>query len=1204
MKSIRQLIYLLLICCISANKLFSQDLPLSSYSGQSEISSTGSVTLKPGFYIPSGQNVRIFITGIPSQPLNASLSANQNYIVTNTFRRAYTTVPASPTTDDFIQEVAYFDGLGRQIQTVTTKASPTFKDIVEPQEYDGFGRESKIYLPYSSAETPGAFKATAYIAQQAFYNAPPAGVAGSPQPFSLTVFENSPLDRELEQGAPGAFWQPLNAAITGSGHTIKTEYSTNNTTAFTDIANTKSVALYGVSLSAAGVPSLTLNGAYGAGQLYVYVTKDENWKAADGRAGTKEEYVDKEGRTVLKRVFNKKEDGSTEMLSTYFVFDDFGDLTYVLTPGRTGVFDPDAATLPSAAQLNDFCYQYRFDGRRRMVEKKVPGKDVEYLVYNKNDQVVLTQDGIQRAKSPKEWTFTKYDAFSRVVMSGKYTTTLTLRIDVQTLVDGHSVLWESPLNTNPSGYANTSFPSGNGAEVYSYVYYDNYDLPSDCPAAWKTLASSYSKMIKSLRTATKTKILGTTGYLWNVEYYDDYGRVTRTNTQHQHGGTDIFENAYNFPGELTESKRTHTKGSTTTIIKERNEYDHQGRLVNTYHQVNTQPEVLLVANTHNEVGTLIAKKLHSENSGSTFLQKLDYQHNIRGWLTSINGTSLNAAENDLFGLAIKYTDDDRQLKVYPGQYNGNISEVIWNSSRTNKLRGYAFKYDNAYRLLAADFRAFGTNWTADPENNRFTEGSIAYDKMGNILQLKRNGTISATAFGIMDDLTYTYAGNKLLKVDEKATGNRSYGFKEPTPTVGDEFTYDVNGNLKTDVNKGITAVAYNYLNLPEQVTIGGNNIVYQYDASGVKLKKTAGSNVTNYVNGIHYIGDQINFIQTAEGRLLRSPSTGLYSYEYQVKDHQDNVRLAFDKDPSTSKARVIQEDSYYPFGLTFNSYTSGDRNKYLFQKQELQDEYGLNWSQFKWRMHDPAIGRFISIDPLATDYSHNSPYAFSENRVINGVELEGLEFAGMSYSYNGNAMKAITASAQRSTQTRTEKLQDAATKIDIMPGVGDAKGFIEAFSGKDLVSGEKLNWTNRALGLIFLSEFRVVNKAVDATKTAAKVLEKNKEVGKMGEKLTSDALKKEFKNDKVVQQVTGKFKDGTTTKFDDVVISKKTGKAKLTNETKTGNADYTAQQKRYYEGGETVTLTGKKSGTAKGQQINTGNTTPRTTRVKREDIDK
>lgn len=158
MKSISKLISFLLLYLFSVSQLFAQDLTFTSYSNQSEISATGSIILKPGFHIPTGQNVRIYITGIPSQPLNASLSANQNYIVTNTFRKAYTTIPTNPTTNDFIQEVAYFDGLGRQIQTVTTKASPTFKDIVEPQEYDGFGRESKKYLPYSSAETPGHLK--------------------------------------------------------------------------------------------------------------------------------------------------------------------------------------------------------------------------------------------------------------------------------------------------------------------------------------------------------------------------------------------------------------------------------------------------------------------------------------------------------------------------------------------------------------------------------------------------------------------------------------------------------------------------------------------------------------------------------------------------------------------------------------------------------------------------------------------------------------------------------------------------------------------------------------------------------------------------------------------------------------------------------------------------------------------------------------
>lgn len=86
---------------------------------------------------------------------------------------------------------------------------------------------------------------------------------------------------------------------------------------------------------------------------------------------------------------------------------------------------------------------------------------------------------------------------------------------------------------------------------------------------------------------------------------------------------------------------------------------------------------------------------------------------------------------------------------------------------------------------------------------------------------------------------------------------------------------------------------------------------------------------------------------------------------------------------------VVQVDDYYPFGLTFNSYSVAPENKYKFQGQEHQDETG--WDSFKWRNHQPDIGRFFNVDPLAEDYYYNSPYAFSENKVIAHIELEGLE---------------------------------------------------------------------------------------------------------------------------------------------------------------------------------------------------------------------
>jgi RHS repeat-associated protein len=99
---------------------------------------------------------------------------------------------------------------------------------------------------------------------------------------------------------------------------------------------------------------------------------------------------------------------------------------------------------------------------------------------------------------------------------------------------------------------------------------------------------------------------------------------------------------------------------------------------------------------------------------------------------------------------------------------------------------------------------------------------------------------------------------------------------------------------------------------------------------------------------------------------------------------------------------VKEESNYYPFGLTMAGISDKALkmgyadNKYRFQKQELQnkefsDGSGLEMYEFKYRFDDPQIGRFGSIDPLANKYVYNSPYAFSEGKVTNNVELEGLE---------------------------------------------------------------------------------------------------------------------------------------------------------------------------------------------------------------------
>ncbi|UEG51335.1 DUF6443 domain-containing protein [Mucilaginibacter daejeonensis] len=230
-----------------------------------------------------------------------------------------------------------FDGLGRPLQTVQVKGNPDgTKDVIQPVAYDQFGREAVKYLPYTTAAgAVGSYRADALTgAQQSFYHPGGTGNSGDqlgnglvriPTPYATTVFEPSPLNRQVEQGAPGGPWQP-------GQHTVRTEYSSNNNA---DAAHT--VRLYEATMvQTTGEEykrDLSSTGNYSANELYLTVIKDENWQPSDGLAGQVYEYTDKEGHVVLKRNFNRKPDSSIETLSTYYVYDDLGNLSFVLPPG-------------------------------------------------------------------------------------------------------------------------------------------------------------------------------------------------------------------------------------------------------------------------------------------------------------------------------------------------------------------------------------------------------------------------------------------------------------------------------------------------------------------------------------------------------------------------------------------------------------------------------------------------------------------------------------------------------------------------------------------------------------------------------------------------------------------------------------------------------------------------------------------------------
>ncbi|WP_293913581.1 MULTISPECIES: DUF6443 domain-containing protein [unclassified Sphingobacterium] len=1071
---------------LSIVKAQNTDLILTSYSGQGQIKASSSVTLKPGFHIPSGSTVRIYTSSsLQTHPvLQTQLSGNQNYILTRTFRKAGVTLAnlsQSRTVEEENQSIQYFDGLGRPMQSIQVMASPTHKDIVQHVEYDGFGRESKKYLPYAtSASMDGSYKPTAGVDVMNFYN-PTSGwdaaVKKTGYPYAETQFENSPLNRVQAQGSPGEAWQ------LSSGHTVRTEYGTN-------VAN--DVKLWQLNAAENGATATF----YQPGRLYKTTTKDENWSS--GKSGTVEEYKDFDGRVVLKRIWETE----SKKLETHYVYDDFGDLRYVVPPAvSVNTFSEDAAD----PNYDAYIYGYKYDERRRLTEKKIPGKGKEELVYNNNNQIVLSRDANRRAAG--EWLFSKYDAFGRMIMTGIYTSTESaVTLTAQINSNGQTIgrLWENPTTTD-QGYTNAVFPT-NIAYYHTINYYDRYDFPENSFGA-PTGNQASGARVKTLLTGTKTTTLGTGTMLLTTHYYDLEGRVIQSKSQNHIGGTDITDNSYSFTGELESSTRRHTVNGQTTTITTTNEYDHVGRLVNSRQKINSQPEVTLLANSYNEIGQLKTKTVGADQQGNNPVNTTDYKYNERGWMTS--------STSPHFSQQLSYQDP---VKGAAAQWNGNISEQIWGPTTTLNQH-FVYSYDKLNRLTNGSSPTSGMSEI------------LNYDDMGNITNLTRDGS----------GISYSYTGNRLNTVSGGINGS---------------YSYDENGNAKTD-RMGMN-LSYNHLNLPRQVTGGGNTITYLYDAGGNKLRKTANTTgQRDYAGGIEYQNGVIELIHTTEGVAYRN-ANGDYTYRYNLTDHLGNVRATIYRNPNTNAVEVLQRDDYYPFGLQKSPNPVYGNNKYLYNGKEKQEELG-GQLDYGARFYDPVIGRWNVVDPLAEKYYPYSAYNYALNDPIGKLDPNGMwvatadgwstndpsEIAEFMQQVQGDDQgdppkkRGITiANGPGSIIRKNGKSQvqkgDGSSDVFLDSGyelglgftpIGTFFDFKAAISGEDM-SGEELSPFWRLAGVIpFVSEFKNGSKIISTVKSDKKLLKLAQETFEGNRQLRDEA------NNLISQLNNGNMNPGSGTKF-------------------------------------------------------------------------
>ncbi|WP_367279877.1 RHS repeat-associated core domain-containing protein [Bacteroides sp.] len=186
-----------------------------------------------------------------------------------------------------------------------------------------------------------------------------------------------------------------------------------------------------------------------------------------------------------------------------------------------------------------------------------------------------------------------------------------------------------------------------------------------------------------------------------------------------------------------------------------------------------------------------------------------------------------------------------------------------------------------------------------------------------------------------------------------------------------------------DLNKYISNIGYNVLNLPNLVSFtGGNGVLYEYAANGTKLRtvhKTGATTLTtDYCGNAVYENGVLKMLLNEAG-YVSCPDKKVHFY---LRDHQGNTRVVADKD-----GNVEETNAYYPFGGTFTSTASVQPYKY--NGKELDQKNGLNWLDYGARHYDAAIGRWHMVDMRAEKYKAMSPYNYCNNNSINYVDLKG-----------------------------------------------------------------------------------------------------------------------------------------------------------------------------------------------------------------------
>ena len=883
------------------------------------------------------------------------------------------------TTSDFSggnrSKVVYYDELGREEQSAIVGGVPSGGSIVTGTDYDAYGRVSRQWLHGAvSGNTTGTYTDKNLLANNASVSND-----NDSKPYSLSLYEQSPLNRPTQQYGPGASWQ------SDASHSFRTEYLLNisGDAALNCIKYTATITASTEGISA----SVTNHGNWATGSLAVLKTKDE-----DGL----ELYTfkDRNGEVVLSRQLTST-GGNHVCYDTYYIRDEWGNLLAVLPPLAADQ-TKNAGTYSSAhTAIDGYAYLYCLDRRFRQTAKKLPGCAWTYIVYDKSDMPILTQDGNQR--SSNEWTVCVPDAWGRTCVEG----TITSTSYNPTSSIGNYV---NAYRTGSASYLITGL-NFNFDNRLTEFYYDDYEFigSNGFPASLAYEADGdygtrETARPVGLQTGVKSILLdngANASFLYKAAYYDYHKKVIQSRATNHLGGTETGWTLYDLLGRMTKSKHTHTAtGQTVRTQYDVYTYDGWDRLLTHTHQIGDAEPVMIANNTYDGTGRLLS---NSRNGVAGLTSS--YSYNVRSWQKTVINTSFQQS---------LYYNTQRSGAVTPACWGGNISSMEWRHNGVSYY--YDFQYDKLHRLTGAIY--------ADDSGDGYEEAFstyYGYDKNGNINSIMRQAVTIDYEVAPLDEMQLHYSGNRLQSITDYVDHEFEFYTPYPVSQSNNAYAYDQNGNTTKDLDRNISLIQYNRLNLPRRITYtDGSTATYTYNSLGEKLLVSYGtalltasqpasslteqavrqdaariaslnlsSTTVNYCGNIVYNGSNISRILLGgEGYCTLSGNTP--TYYFYIKDYLGNTRAVVQQNGTRR-----QFSQYYPYGKRWEG---NNFQPYLYNGKELDQMHGLEWYDYGARMYESGIGRFMTMDPLCEKYYNISPYAYCGNDPVNRTDPDGKDW--------------------------------------------------------------------------------------------------------------------------------------------------------------------------------------------------------------------